>query len=305
MIKGSSGQAAEIMKLDRETGALTIKGEAITLIEYYNTVIHIVNLTHYESAFQRLKHSVTQLPNDPPLQITMMINKINKELALFRYKRSKRGLLNVAGRGINFITGNMDDEDAEEIRNRLTSLENNQQSIANFSNSLFRINNVINDELYNITAHINGQSDQIRNVTSAMSKSISRIDIDLQSKILSDRILSSLQLLYNHITDLKQAIAFAHAGILSTHLLEPDEINDITIEQFELIKMGLLHNKKNNALYFALRVPVMMKKNCNILTIVPIPNYNGTYELSMDNNLKYITCEGIVYINENNELAQR
>ena len=59
------------------------------------------------------------------------------ELQLFQQSnRKKRGLANIIGRGIKFITGNMDDEDAEKITKRINELELNQGKIEEYSNDL-------------------------------------------------------------------------------------------------------------------------------------------------------------------------
>lgn len=289
----------DITKLGEGPGVFIIQTDTVPLVENYNTLIHIVNLTQYETAYLTLKHLINQVPWS--LQINVTLNRVERELALFTNKRTKRGLLNAIGRTINFVTGNMDDEDAQEIRNRLSTLEANQNNIADYSNNLFKVNNAINSELSNINQHINNQSKEIMSYSRTLSNTISRIDNELQTKILEDRLLNSIQILLDHIIELKQAIAFARAGIVSSHLLSPDELTNITLEQFELMKMALLHNKKNNDLYFVVRIPTMTKKPCHKIEFIPVPNYKNSFELDYDTESSFISCESQIFINKGSE----
>lgn len=146
LTSGAQGQSVDITKLGEGPGVFITQSEAVLLVENYNTLIHVVNLTQYETAYLNLKRLIDQVPWN--LQINVTLSRVERELALFRNKRTKRGLLNAVGRAVNFITGNMDDEDAQEIRNRLSTLEINQNNIADYSNNLFKINNAINSESF-------------------------------------------------------------------------------------------------------------------------------------------------------------
>lgn len=77
----------------------------------------------------------------------LKVNQIERELTFLGHRRIKRGLLNFLGKGINFITGNMYDRDAEKSSSQEEALELNQDNIAQLSNKLNKYNTRINDKL--------------------------------------------------------------------------------------------------------------------------------------------------------------
>lgn len=120
--------------------------------------MYLINLTEHQLAFQKLRISANQIPAPLSPQISNLIYKISRELMLFQNHRQTRGIFNAIGRGINFITGNMDDEDAKKIGEQIRNLEENQENIAKYSNKLNYYNKRINEELNNITMYVNSQN---------------------------------------------------------------------------------------------------------------------------------------------------
>lgn len=92
-----------------------MKTDTVPVIKEYKSFIHAVNITKYEEMFQAINTSIHKLPGDIPSSIQFLMNNLHKELSMFNIiHRHKRGLINVFGKGIKFITGNLDDDDLSE-----------------------------------------------------------------------------------------------------------------------------------------------------------------------------------------------
>lgn len=128
------------------------------------------------------------------------------------------------------------------------------------------------------------------------------MQFELRKKIVADKIKDGMEYLHNQLLDIKQAITFARTGTLSSHLLEMEELENISLIHYENIKTGLIHDTEKNLLFFTIQVPIMSKELCHKLLVVPIPNYINNTEVILDTNLNYIVCDGNVCTNDGIEI---
>lgn len=88
-------------------------------------------------------------------------------------------MTNIFGAGIKFITGNLDNSDAEEIRKQLIALELNQKKFMPNGNIHNRLTQLFNDELKNITHHNYLDNRQMANGTKNISNAIEDLLVNL------------------------------------------------------------------------------------------------------------------------------
>lgn len=237
LTNGSNSQSIDITNFNNPgLGIHVIQSEKIDLIESHHNVIHTVNVTEYRKAFNQIKASAMDIPGTIPLYIERELRRIEGELNLFHSARPKRGLLNIIGSGIKFITGNMDNEDAELIKDQLNTIKMNQKNFITNSNKQNHFSDIINNELKAITNHINMETQLYAKGTENISHAIEDLQMELRKKIASDGIITALKILHDHIVDIRQSISFAKTGMLSAHLLEIKELTNLTIWQYENIQ---------------------------------------------------------------------
>lgn len=90
-------QSLEIINLDSGSGVFMMKTEPTEMIEYYENTIHVINLTQYDLAFERIKMSINSIPAGVPLELKLKVNQLERELTFLGHRRTKRGLLNFLG----------------------------------------------------------------------------------------------------------------------------------------------------------------------------------------------------------------
>lgn len=282
----------EMFNMNNGTDIYIINGKPIEMIDYYENLIHIINLTEFNVALNSLRENIDQLPKEPPAYLTKLAEKIENELILF----------NLLGRGIKFITGNMDDEDAEKIMKKINEIENNEDNLTSFSNKLNKITNTINNNLQEISSNANDLNGKLSKLSGNYSKAIAKLQLTLRKKIVSDEIYNNLQHLYNHILDVKEAITFTKLGRLSAHLLDPAELDNISMIQYENIKTGLLHNSDTELLYFVIQKPIISTEKCYQTIITAVPNYTNQTEIIFDDTKKYLNCNSKLFTYTTNEI---
>lgn len=108
-------QIMEIHDLTDNEGYIPIKEDNINIIDHYNRIFHFVNLSNYYNTLRNIEKNVKSLDSPisdlQPLIDTMKSNfkSLNRKLDnLTPHFRNRRGLIDGLGKGIKFITGNMD-----------------------------------------------------------------------------------------------------------------------------------------------------------------------------------------------------
>lgn len=111
--------------------------------------------------------------------------------------------MNIVGKAIKYVTGNMEADDEKEINDRLKELEDNEEGITNLNNKLVKFSTHLNSELSKITDNINNQTVFINWMTENFSR-----------------------------RKAKQAILFTRVGLLSSELIDPVELPDIDLDHY-------------------------------------------------------------------------
>lgn len=300
----SSAQFIEVLPINEGNGYVALQTDEVQMIHGYKSIYHGIEISSYLKTLETLKSAVKQFPGEVSNQIKLNINKLDRELLFFRINRRKRGLFNVVGKGLKFLTGNLDEDDAEEIGSRLKSIEENEENVVNFNNNLYKFNEHLDSELANLTNHINSETTMLNKLSKKVSQSINEIQYKLDLKIAMDSLGMNIQLFLSHVIEIKQAISFSKVGILSANLLDEDDINNLTIDQYKNIKTGLFQDHESNVLFFVVKIPLYSDKKYFDLIIEPIPNFNKK-QLYKEENVNYITNNNTIFVKDNEESKLR
>lgn len=91
--------------------------------------------------------------------------------------------MNIVGKTIKYVTGNMEADDEKEINDRLKGLEDNEEGITNFNNKLVKFSTHLNSELPKITDNINNQTVFINWMTDNFSRTLHKLKEKYEIKI--------------------------------------------------------------------------------------------------------------------------
>lgn len=299
IITGCYGSFIEITPINEGHGFITLKTDKVEMIESYRPFLHVVNTSQYKVIHKSLENSISTFPGDVPSSIQYLLNNVKSELQIFNFNhRNRRGLLNIVGKGIKFITGNLDDDDLKEITEKLNVLEENEENVIDFDNKLINFSTNLNDQLKSMTDHINNETVYLNDLSKRLSNTVHDLEEKLKQKIILDSISLSIQMLLNHIVTVKQAIAFTKIGLLSSSLLDPTELANIDITHYRFIKTGLFHNDQHSLLYFVIQIPTFTQDEFYDIIIEPVPNQHGA-EIVKSINSPLITCNNSIYIKGN------
>lgn len=220
--------------------------------------------------------------------------------------RKKRGLINFLGSSIKFITGNLDDDDLENINQHMQILKNNQ------INSMHKIN-----ELSSFAGHITARFQENVNIINENSKKL-KANIDVLNDTIMLLVEMQNQLLqiknvHSYLEKLLRTLTFAHLESLDLEILNTQEIKEIwnyleiqypknllwpikhIIELTLICKTGLILS--DDMAILVIKIPIFEIKACNLQMIYPIPTSNNTILISPSkyycNNLWYTKCSEI------------
>lgn len=220
--------------------------------------------------------------------------------------RRKRGLMNLLGSGIKFITGNLDNADLETITQNFEILKHNQL------NAMHKVN-----DLSSFAGNIMSKFTENVKIINDNSEKISYEILNLNNSVF---ILVKLQDLYIQISNLNQFLdkllrifSFAHLKTLDLEIFSLEDINNIWqylelhypkntlwsithISELTLIcKTGLLIFEEMAIL--VIKIPIFDKNICNLRYVYPIPNNSSKILISPSkyycNDLWYENCEVI------------
>lgn len=230
----ANGQFIEVIPITDGTGFLAIKTEQVNIIKEYRSFIHTVNFSKHEESYQMIKNTVNEIEDPLPNTIKFLMNDLEKELKFFKFHhhRQRRGLVNALGVGIKFITGNLDEDDLNQINERLAAMETNEENVSKFSKNLVNFSSHLDAELKTITDHIDNETIYISKTTKDIYNTVHGIEAQWHQKMITDSITLNLQILSKHISNIKQAITFSKFGILSSEMLDASELPNISIDQY-------------------------------------------------------------------------
>lgn len=310
-----NSQKLYIQDLTNNNGYIPIKEEKdIRIIDHYHRVFHFINLTQYHHSIETIEKNIKLL--DESISDTKpLLETIKNNFVLLKVKinnlspnfRNKRGLINALGKGIKFITGNLDSEDEKEIKNTLETLTKGMQNNSIEMNSFVQISETLSSQIRNTTMHINKQQ-------AIVTRYINNFRNEIQNKIstLEDEVIflkhiyqvdNDITLLRNHVDDIGQVIFTSKLGIIPTDILDQQELQLIEdFESYTNIKINVIFLEETISI--VLSIPKYSPNSLSKITFEPIPNkenkslYLEENQILLDKNLN------IFHINTLNNLIK-
>lgn len=271
-------QKLEIQNLNQGQGFVMIKDQEIKIIQNYNKILHVINLDSWINNLEIIKSNIDQLNYKNQYQ-TMIhsFNSLQEEInnVVPHNNRNKRGLINIIGSGLKYLTGVMDSNDEEIIKRNLDLNNKNIHNVIKNINDQVEINENFNENINNITKHINYEQTNIKNQLNILTNSINKNTIQIDQMQHVFQIQYDIQLLKDQVKMVKQNILLSKIGVLGSDILTTKEIKkyNITIEKIQNIKDSVI--LYNNNIVFVLMIPNYTEQKYFRILVEPIPNRNN------------------------------
>lgn len=290
-------------------------GQARTIESYFN-FIHIIDLDNYNSQTSKLISIVDKFEKNSLLKDAAKVCKLklkgleNKLQTLNPYKRTRRGLFNGLGSVIKYITGNMDANDAVTINRQIQELQNTASNSAITEENQKALNIQMIQRFKNLTEHLNNNQENISKFLKKLSAETTNHILKENNALLEIQYMNqldySIDLLFNHISDIIEAVMLAKLGIISKLILHPEELDEIrhhfTSQNvnlvsdehlYELLELQAYYNNSN--LIFNIKLPNLSKDINSLFHLIPLPINNTKiiktkpYLSYNKHNLQYLT----------------
>ncbi|XP_055381890.1 probable polyketide synthase 39 [Condylostylus longicornis] len=198
-------------------------------------------------------------------QLQIQIEKTRHNIKTLLPHRQKRGLINLGGKILKWLFGNLDDDDKTEIVENIKLIEQGNYNSIQTINKQIKINDQFQKNLNILQKRIN-ENQEILNITlreqnNTFSKSIKSL------QFLSS--YTNINLLNSEIDKVQQNILFAKHGIMTHSILSNEEIDEFEIDVFKYkeIKSSLI--SLDNNIIFAILIPNVAKELAVGYKIIP------------------------------------
>lgn len=274
----------ETQNLAQGQGFVIIKDQEIQVISNYTKLLHKINLNSWTDNLQIIQENIEKL--DFTHQFPTLMHNF-KSLAeeienIIPHNRNKRGLINILGKGLKYITGVMDSEDEQEIKDRLKVNEQNNHNLVKAFNDQVKINDNFDETMKNVTEHINKQQNRVKEQLDQFSNLLRRDTKQIEIIQHVFQIQYDIQLLREQVRKVKENLLLSQIGLLSRDILTINEIENynITIKDMMNIKSSVI--VFDNHIIFVLLLPNYEDSKYYRIFVEPVPNRNKL-ELDIDN----------------------
>ncbi|XP_055616488.1 uncharacterized protein LOC129762331 [Toxorhynchites rutilus septentrionalis] len=291
LVSGTMGRqpTIQIMELSHNPGLLAIASGKNYIKDGEHKIYHIIDFEIYHPTLITIKNMIDGIKNicNTSELNEIILSKFNNLNYLYHSlqnkPRPKRGLLNFVGSGIKFITGNLDNEDYNEIIKDLEELRIKGNQLINENNKQAKINYQLNNRIDTIIKQINKQQEIIvKNFNQARMDNTAK-----QIQIIKDvmKINMLLDNLISHFKDIAESIHLAKFNIISKHILHPEEllfsierleekgIEIKNIEQaYDFLEISAFFN--SSELIFVVKIPSLQNVTYSNLILETLPVRN-------------------------------
>lgn len=286
--------AVQISSIETQAGYAVLQGEPVDLIGGYSELIHVIDMKDIGDTIRKLKASISHSfkVNDGWLIVSLnkKLNELEHSLHTLKSHtrtRSRRALVNVGGRAINWLFGNMDDEDRLRIESHLENIDFNQKNIVDNLNKQVRVNNEMQGYLQNVRLIV----EQNRDWFNGSYKGV----VDESLKITR---YNNFVLLINEVKDkidqVQENVVMSRYGIASRFFLTSDEIDHFNIDGLKLRYMkSSMGSMDNGFMVFVLSVPNFVDEEYRAEIVVPVPN-RDSMQLNIEIT-KTVTIKNVTY----------
>ena len=240
----------------------------------------VLNQIHIAS---RLNDKALSLANIYKRDIDLLSEDINKLRIYSRPNRlSKRGLINGLGSVIKYISGNLDQNDLNEIQNTFQKIDINEKKLMTEISNLHPFTGQITERWQKYIT-------KIQTFAESILKELNILNNQLNNDIKIHIQLDQIQNLRNYVQILLRTISFSTQETLNVELIKQKELQEIFNYLYnvhshdeiasdiptllEIIKVNLMFTSK--ILFITLKIPVLADELLHFSKIIPIPNSNN------------------------------
>ncbi|XP_055542342.1 uncharacterized protein LOC129728013 [Wyeomyia smithii] len=314
-----------ITDLSRHEGIIAFSEREAKIITSQHFHLHIVDLEKFESSFTTLKYTIHQFerhnftePYRKMLDIrTKQISDNYNQLKPIR--RQKRGILNPLGTFIKSITGNLNDNDLQLIRQAIKNSKIKTNSLTDNDNRQIRINQQFETKINDLIQHDNeNQIEVLRRISNIVNNANAMYENHLKG-IVHD-IFLNLDLLNNQLRDIFEIIQLSRIGILSRAILNDNETEFIleklekqnipinNIDQiYEFLSIETHH--ENSKMIFIIKIPIFLSEHFQYIKFETLPFFNRTistfYNLAVLSKTQTFAVKNDCTIVENYRICKR
>jgi len=291
-------QFIQFTTLKDDNGFGILKLEEIPMVQNYSKIFHIINLGDFNQAISILESNFMKLNLS---QSDVGFKILNRELqnlkrnmdsltpAHTKTRRSRRGLINVLGSTLKFLTGSMDNEDSEEIFKHLQNLDFNSQQLTEKTNEHIKYTARLSENIRKITDHLHDQQEQIKNFMINVENQTNNLIAKITRPAFILELYSNIITINKHIQDIKDIILLSRLEVLAHDILTVKEIEDfeINVEMLPYIKSAILFDESK--IVIVLLIPIFTKEKYYKSLILPFPN---EFKEQLDSPIQTIVLQG-------------
>lgn len=273
------------------------------MVDNYVKFLHFINLDEYVNLTNIIGNNIEGLKSSSDDSSYILLKRELLSLkdnirSLTPRARRKRGLVNIVGKSLKFLTGTMDNDDAIEIYGHLENLSINSKQMTTQINKQVKINNELIGSIEKIRNDINIEQSKLNYILRNISKDANEI-VTLSNKLkYLFQIHIDIMTLDKQIEKIKENIMMSSLEVLAHDILTNSEIQayNITINILPYIRNGVL--MKDNTIIFTIFVPIFKGENYITAVVTPVPNLR--HEQLSFNNEKIIILKNMVYTFQEN-----
>ena len=273
-----------------------------SLEKFYGTAIKLDSQYFKRSV---LLNKLNVVPVASPTEVPLNISHTHKHGK--HHRRTKRGLLNVGGKVLNWLFGVATTEQLDRYKHTLAEVVGNQKSIAHAFNSMATLVNqtktfvenlaIRQEELHQHITKLNEALLYVKTIVNVNSKLIARV----QMLVELDRYIEVLQITVDthilHLSLFKRQQLELSMGQLTRDLLQETQLQEIISQAagnynvindlqwyYQFISVTPLIDPDSNQLLYKLELPLLADTHHLLFNIFthPVPVSNSSYKIMLD-----------------------
>lgn len=275
-----------ITDLTRHEGIIAFEELEAKIIMSQHLHLHIVDMDMFKTSFANLKYALKLFEKQNSTErFHLTLDTRMKRLTdnfnrLIPNKRTKRGLLNPLGTFIKSITGNLDDNDLNMIKQTIDNTNAKTNMLIHNNEQQIRINEKFQDKINVLIRTVNNQHiDTMKKLSGIMNNILDKDENTIRG--VAHDIILNMQLLEDQFNDIFESIQLARIGIISKAILSNDETK-FSMDMLEDQNIQITHPDQ---VYEFLNVQVY-HEGFRIIFVVKIPIF-------LPGKFKYIKFETI------------
>lgn len=213
-----------------------------------------------------------------------LLGALENRKPVLHISRQKRGIFNAMGNAINWLTGNMDEEDRQNIERKLTDLEQNQGHLIRQAGGSFETNKAIIEKF-------NNDINTIRNNTKLLTHDIILERSLFEQLIFFQTVSLQVHTIKDHINQILSSLEFCRLGVTDHSVIDFTPMS--LSEEYIIALSHVSCHLANGVITYFVHIPVQTASlPLYCVQTLPYVNHNNKY-------VKLNTLDKIITTNAN------